>query len=129
MSRFANPAATGVLTLPGGCQCPGTPHGSDWIRMRAELGGADYLVVRTEGSIAALLILAVEWNLLGHDGSAAPIDRDHVSRLFDDNFESLNAWIEGHVRVVTIPKGSGAPSPNGSRESAPLPIPTTPTRP
>jgi hypothetical protein len=129
MSRFANPAATDLLTLPGGCQCPGEPHGSDWIRMRTELGAHDYLRVRTEGSIVALLILAVEWNLLDHDGSTAPINLGTCGRLFDDNFEPMNEWIESHVRVVTLPKAPDAPSRNGSRAGDSLTTPTIPTRP
>jgi hypothetical protein len=122
MSRFADPTVTARLDL-GPCQCPGTPHASDYIEMRTELGARDVLAVATGDSLDALATLIVGWNLLDNDGTPAPVDRDHIDRLYADSFDALNGWIEGRVRVSSLPNGSGAPSADGSPESA-YPTPT-----
>lgn len=125
MSRFANPAATDILTLPGGCQCDGSPHASDWLRLRTELGAEDAAKVARGGSVVALLTLTVEWNLLDVDGKLAPIDRDHCARLFAENFDPLNDWIEAHVKIGSLPNESAARSQRPSRASG-FPTPTPP---
>lgn len=109
MSRFANPNAVARMVL-GACACPGTPHEEDWMELRGELGGDDTLRLAQGNSIDALEILVIRWNLLDDDGSEAPVDRDHLSRLFADNFAQLNAFVEDHVRLATLPNASAARS-------------------
>lgn len=116
MSRFADPKATARMVL-GPCACPGTPHEEDWMELRSELGGDDTLRLAGGTSIDALEILVVRWNLLDDDGSEAPVDRDHLSRLFADNFASLNTFIEDHVRLATLPNASAARSRSTSGAS------------
>ena len=121
MSRFANPDAKERLVL-GPCECPGKPHDEDWMDLRTELGAEDALALSQGNSIDALAVLVVGWNLLDHDGSSAPVDRDHLGRLYTDSFEPLNGWIEQHVRLTALPNRSAARSPitsvaSGSRRT------------
>jgi hypothetical protein len=118
VSRFADPAATARLDL-GECQCPGTPHESDWVDLRAELGAQDVLRMATGNSLDVLELLIVRWNLLDNDGSAATVDREHIERLYADTFDDLDKFIEAHVRLGTsLPNASGARSRTGTRASA-----------
>lgn len=120
MSRFADPEATGRLDL-GACQCPGTPHSEgDWIELRTEIGAAELVRLQDGDSIDVLASLGVSWNLLDADGAKAPLDRDHIDRLFADTFGLLNDWTQKHVRQTTLPNGSAVRSrtstlANGSR--------------
>lgn len=116
MSRFADPKATERLTL-GPCECPGKPHTEDWMDVRTELGAEDALTLAQGNSVDALVILVVGWNLLDNDGSTAAVDRDHLARMFTDNFDVLNGWIEKKVRLSTLPNGSAARSRASSRAS------------
>ena len=117
MSRFADRSATDRMSL-GACQCPGTPHGDDWIEMRTELGMGDVLRMSEGDSIDTLALVITAWNLLDNDGWAAPLDRDHIERLYADSFERLDTWTTAHLRVATLPNANGAPSRNGSGASA-----------
>lgn len=117
MSRFANPENTALLTLPGECQCPGKPHESDWIKMRTSLGGRDVVRLAAGDSVAAIKLLATEWNLLDDDGQPAPLDAEHIELLFSENFHTVDDWIEEHVDVGPLPNASAAPSPKSSRGS------------
>lgn len=124
MSRFANPAATKRLVLDGGCQCPGTPHEEDWMRLRTELGAAEVVRLAGGDSVAAMELLVVEWNLLDNDGQPAPLDREHFGGLYADNFSALDGWIEANVRVSALPNASAARSPKPSEASgSPTPTP------
>ena len=116
MSRFADPKATARLVL-GPCECPGSPHAEDWMDVRTELGAEDALTLAQGNSIDALEVLVTGWNLLDNDGSTAPVDRDHLSRMFSDNFDVLNGWIEKKVRLSTLPNASAARSRASSRAS------------
>lgn len=118
MSRFANPAATERFILPGGCQCPGSPHDEDWMSVRTELGTADIVALERAESVDRLLLLVTEWNLLDEDGTAAVVDAEHVGLLFAESFDALGEWVGEHVRARTLPNASGAPSVSGSRASA-----------
>lgn len=118
MSRFANPDATERLVL-GPCECPGTPHDEDWMDLRSELGTQDVLAIAEVNGLGAMEFLIVRWNLLDNDGTDAPVDRAHIERLYADAFDQFNTWIEGHVRVATLPNGSGVRSVTGSRANAP----------
>lgn len=118
MSRFADPRAKEPFPL-GACQCPGTPHqDGDWIALRTSLGAADVERLTQGTSLDAMELLVVDWNLLGPDGTLAPVDREHIDQLYADNFNELDVWIEKHVRMAAIlPNGSAAPSRNGSQGS------------
>lgn len=121
MSRFADPKATKRFVLPGPCACPNQPHDEDWMEVRTQLGTADLLKIEDAGSgIDRLEVMVVAWNLRDDDGSEAPVDRDHLERLYFDAalFKAFDAWTNEHVKVVALPNGSGAPSRNGSRVSA-----------
>lgn len=127
MSRFVNARATERVVL-GDCDCPGKPHDEDWIDLRSELGAQDIITISGGSSIDALQVLAVDWNLLDHDGTTAPIDRDHLERLTTDTpvFDKLAGWVTKHTRVA-LPNVTGARSGNGSSGSA-SPSLTIPTR-
>lgn len=116
MSRFADPTATDRLSF-GACQCPGAPHTEDWMEVRTQLGAEDATRLAGDDSIAALLILIVGWNFLDNDGSEAPVDRAHVAALFHDQFNTLNDWVEKHVRIASLPNASAVPSRASSRGS------------
>lgn len=118
MSRFANPAATGRFVLPGGCQCPGSPHEEDFIDLRTQLGTADIIALDGVDSVEQIVYLATGWNLLDDDGTDAALDPDHVGRLFAGSVADLRDWITNNVSALPLPNGSGAPSANGSRASA-----------
>lgn len=127
MSRFADPDAKERLVL-GPCECPGAPHTEDWIDMRTEIGAEAFEEMGQHAlrghSVAAVALLIVDWNLLDHDGSTAPVDADHIGRLYKDSFEILDGWINGHVRTQGIlPNQSAARSRNTSRPSGSRPIP------
>lgn len=119
MSRFADPTITERLTL-GTCQCPGTPHDEDWIELRTEVGAAELTRLAEGDSLDLLSALAVSWNLLDSDGTKAPVDREHIDRLYADTFEPLDSWTKAHVRMATVPNASAVRSrsstpANGSR--------------
>lgn len=116
MSRFADPTKFARLSV-GPCECPGTPHPDDWMELRTELGAEGMAQLGMGNSIDALEALLIRWNFLDDDGSEAPIDRDHISNLFADNFTVLNGWIAKNVRYKTLPNGSAAPSPASSQAS------------
>lgn len=80
------------------------------MELRTELGAEDAVTIAGGSSIDALTVLVVAWNLLDNDGSTAPVDRDHLARLFTDNFTPLNGWIEAHVRMTAVPNRSAARS-------------------
>ena len=119
MSRFADPTKTDVFTLPNGCKCPGTPHETDWIRMRTEAGGADMLAIaRNDDPPVVVALLATDWNLLDDDGKPAPLDREHVDRLFGDSYEGIDVWIREHVTASSLGKAIGATSSTTSSGKA-----------
>ena len=128
MSRFADPKATDRLSL-GPCQCPGTPHDEDWIELRTEVGAADLKRLAEGDSLDTLSTLAVSWNLLEDDGTKAPLDREHIDRLFADTFGLVDDWAWGpgkpgerdgtkaHLRLETLPNARAARSPSSSQAS------------
>lgn len=123
MSRFANPKLTKRYVIPGPCGCTGQPHDEDWIDVRTEVGAIEVI----GDSTSRLLAIVAGWNLLDYDGSEAPVDAEHIERLFTDLFEPFNAWVSKNLRVkAALPNASGAPSRNGSEGSASQ-TQTTPT--
>jgi hypothetical protein len=144
MSRFAAVEKTEKWFLPGGCQCDGQPHeDGDWILMRVELGADDVSAIAELNNVGAVLYLALEWNLLDADGTVPELSRENMGRLFADLFDDFETWssgraevaeiratdgsliqakqpaIEGHVRLVTAPNGSGGRSGIGTPATAP----------
>jgi hypothetical protein len=121
MSRFIDPTATRRVDL-GLCDCPGTPHGTDWADIRDRLSGIE--VARFGGSsddeaagIAAGYILA--WSLLDDDGEPVAITGEAVALLDAATMTALSSALGGVVsESVTVPNGSGAPSRPTSRASA-----------
>jgi hypothetical protein len=87
------------------------------MELRTELGVEDALRLAQGSSLDALEVLVVGWNLLDNDGELAPVDRDHLARLFSDSFDTLNGWIEEHVRLRALPNGSAARSRTSSGAS------------
>lgn len=120
MSRFADPKATERFVLPGPCACPNGPHDEDWMDLRSELGTADIQAMLTSTPVEDFERLIVRWNLLDDDGSEAPVDRDHIERLYgdDDFFTAFRDWSATHIRNKPLPNGYGVPSRNGSRGNA-----------
>lgn len=121
MSRFIDRTATVRYVLPGGCQCPGTPHTEDWIDFRSEIGIADVIAAgQANGdALAGLERVISDWNLLLPSGDVAAVSRETIGDLFGENFEDMGAWIGEHIKArPALPNGSGAHSANGSRVSA-----------
>lgn len=116
MSRFADPTATERMVL-GPCVCPGKPHAEDWLELRTELGAWEVLQIAGGDSLATLEMLVVDWNILDSTGAKPPVERENIRRLYADAFDELDAFIEAHVRVGSLPNGSAAPSRSSSRGS------------
>lgn len=118
MSRFVDRNATERMPL-GPCACPGTPHEEgDWIDMRTQLGTADLERMAQGTGVDTLELLIVSWNLLDPDGSKAPVDRDHIDRLYGEVFDTLEKWTSEHIRsTVTLPNARAASSRSSSRGS------------
>lgn len=124
MSRFADPAARETIDF-GPCECPGTPHESDWAKLRGELSPSDIRRaialdgLDDEGVAAGLVEFIPEWNLLGPNGEPWPPAADSILAL---KLATMKALIDGLAKVVgessSLPNGSGAPSPASSRGSA-----------
>ncbi len=133
MSRFADPRRTATLVLPGGCQCPGSPHADDEWTYRTELGDSE---IKQAGARAAtnepgdlginvilmqdllLEVASVRWNLVDEAG-AVPLDAKHL-RLLDAGTRDamLTALDEATSRTLSPPPNrSAARSRNGSRAS------------
>lgn len=124
MSRFANPTATGRFVLPGGCQCVGSPHEEDWMDLRTQLGTSDIIALEGVDTVGQVAHLLTGWNLLDDDGTEAPLDHEHIGRLFAESVAPLREWIAENVSALPLPNVSGAHSANGSRASA-SPTPRT----
>jgi hypothetical protein len=116
MSRFADPAATKRFVL-GPCACEGTPHTEDYMDIRTELSAADLVEMEKAEPIARMKVLVASWNLIGDGGQVAPVDDDYLGRLYLEEFEKLNAWLDENAKVRALPNGSAAPSRASSRAS------------
>lgn len=101
MGRFADPSRTATLALPGGCQCPGSPHAADEWEYRLELGDSEIksagirALIGRDAAGEALIDLAlmqdllleaasVSWNLVDERGAIVPI-RTQTLRLLDQS--------------------------------------------
>lgn len=124
MSRFADPAATKTVDL-GPCDCPGTPHESDWAKVRAEASAEEAERFLDTGSLTpetaaeAVAAFIPEWNLLGPDGKPWPPSTEAVRALKYSTVKVIGKAVAETVNdSVLVPNASGAPSRASSRGSA-----------
>lgn len=136
MSRFVDTSVTDRLVLPGGCQCPGTPHAEDeWI-YRSEPAGSDLSRARVEattrdGRVDLVLAqdvlvaaLSISWNLVDKGGNPVPLTRLAISQL---DVDTRNAMVMAVDKLASpFPKGSPVRSRNGSSANGSR-LPTTTT--
>lgn len=130
-SRFANPNRTDVLDL-GPCGCPGTPHESDQVVYRVELGAGEEERAGAYGwsvagwqyfdSAAARCKLVeigvVRWNLLGPDGEAMPVNARSAALLDEATLDLITAKLnEVTAKPEPLPKASAARSAAGTPAS------------
>jgi hypothetical protein len=129
VSRFANATATTQVDL-GACECTGTPHESDWARVRSELTTTE--IARFAGATAETVAaevagFVVSWNFL--DDSGRPFEPDAASILaLKPPTLTLIVKAVGAAAAASsraLPNGSGALSASSSQGSA-SPAPTTP---
>jgi len=125
VSRFANPTRTERYYFPDGCKCPGEPHEQDWVLCRTELGAEDVAQLNAWsgfgalGGVMGLTLLIKDWNLLGPDGEDMPVTPESIKLLWSDMAsDHFEKWRDGHVRMTSLPNGSGGRSPNGSSATA-----------
>ena len=124
MSRFADPTATRTVDL-GECLCPGSPHESDWVKVRAEVSGVDVRrfsgmgALDDDGVAEGLASFIIEWNLLGSNGQPWPPSAEALMAL---KLPTVTVIVTELGKVVeessTLPNASGAPSAGSSRGSA-----------
>lgn len=136
-SRFADPADV-TTVLIGPCQCPGTPHAQDEAVVHRQLGYAargligvaalldsEGIAPNWSASTQKLIELGVvSWNLLGPDGKAWEPSAANIALLDEETLEALAQALDGVIRTKPLPNESGAPSVDGSPESA-SPTPET----
>ncbi len=135
MGRFADTGARTRVEL-GACDCPGTPHSSDWVDVRSQLswseitafaatGGADEIAERVAG-------LIVEWNILNEDGEDWPPSAGAVLALKAETLnpivEEVNRSVEASAKGTSSPNASSARSRTTTRASASRTRPTPPKR-
>lgn len=129
MSRFADPRVTRRLEL-GPCECPGTPHSSDWVEFRTQISSADLARVARadetdlESMALAVVDFVVGWNLLGPDGENVPISGATFLAL---QVDTLSQIVTGVVEVFTVDKAT-APNPSSAPSAASSQGSASPTR-
>ena len=112
----------------GPCDCPGTPHDHDWVRVRCQFTARE--IVALQGSIGrmddsdeadesmidsvisqALVPYVTEWNLLDDDGEVCELSADNMARLKSG---TLLAMVRGVGAAIVaseqVPNPSGVPS-------------------
>lgn len=85
--------------------------------LRTDLSGQDLLDLEEGEGAARLRILVKDWNLIGDDGKVAPLSDDYFRRLYLNEFQAINAWLDEHAKVSSVPKAPDAPSPSSLPES------------
>jgi hypothetical protein len=132
VSRFVNKDSTRPVDL-GPCQCPGKPHERDEAVVRSRLGYLEIAAISGANSAEDVADtfttddspfdghpVIVSWNLHDENG---PVEATAIAlkRLDAETLgpivEAVNETIEASGQS---PNGSGAPSANGSPESASL---------
>jgi hypothetical protein len=128
VSRFANATATTLIDL-GACECDGTPHETDWVRVRAELTTTEiaYFAASDASTVAAVVAgFVVSWNLLDDNGQPVAPDSEAILALKPPTLGLIVKAVgaASSSSSKTLPNGSGAPSAKSSRASAsPTPAP------
>lgn len=123
MSRFVNAEATRTVDL-GPCECPGTPHDSDWAKLRDQLSGSEIgalqrVPVDEIATTEAVAPFITEWNLLGPDGEVMPISAEALRMLTAGSLSPISEALSAVItESVTVPNGSSVPSPASSRGNA-----------
>ncbi len=126
MSRFISdptlPIPTARVEL-GPCECPGTPHESDWIDVYEVLGWDDLVDVGQAVSEGAArrryhARAIAQWSFVDADGEPIPIDEETVRLLSPAVLEMLGPALGETLARSQLPNGSGAPSPRSRRASA-----------
>jgi hypothetical protein len=138
VSRFVSKDATRPVDL-GPCQCPGTPHERDELRIRARLSYLEIAAVsngNSPGEVAETFTTGIppfdgkpvlaSWNLRDESGDVA-LDADALTSL---EAATLTLIVNAVSEVIEASgpalleeqskNGSGAHSANGSRASASL---------
>lgn len=140
MTRFADPAATRLVEIPGGCQCPGTPHEKDEAVFRYQIGASALARIgraELQGAVAldpmaayrqTVLETVESWNLVWLDPGSrngsrrsvpVPITPTNVAEMDVDTLKFLAETADGLIaNEGSLPNESGAPSAASSRESA-----------
>lgn len=130
MSRFANPAATESLTLPGGCQCPGAPHAEDVWVYRTELGEGEEQRAGAYGWTVGngtyfdweaardklIEIASVRWNVVDEAGPV-PLTVARIRLLDGETRTAMAAAVDAAqdaYREKRLPNLPAAPSATGS---------------
>jgi hypothetical protein len=131
VSRFADATKVKVVSL-GACQCPGTPHSADEVVVRTELGYEARGLVGIAGwvdsggvmfspaasELRLVQLGVVEWNLFGNDGKPMRPTPQSIALLDEETIHALAAALDGAIATPPLPNDSGAPSADGSPESA-----------
>jgi hypothetical protein len=129
MSRFADPRRTATLALPGGCQCPGSPHEADEWTYRTELGGSEYARAVAQArrgedideavfQDALVEAASVSWNLVD-DAGPVPLTLASIKLLDVETRTTIISTLDDalSMTVAPPPNASAARSRNGSRAS------------
>lgn len=100
MSRLIDRNAVTVQEL-GPCECPGTPHESDTIRIRQRLSYADQLYIAdaygqgaTEGLWALFNLRVAGWNLVDEKGKPMPLSRATWQNLDEPTLDRIMELID-----------------------------------
>lgn len=128
-SNYVDPDFTRPVDL-GPCRCPvePRPHDRDSADIVALFGEGQRGKIRQAGRLGgaeafkqmAILLGVKRWSLVLPDGSARPIDAQQVERLDEGTVELLlrKGALDDAFEDDPLPKLLGAPSRNGSSESA-----------
>lgn len=96
MARFVDRNDVTVVEL-GPCQCPGTPHDTDTVRLRKRLSYADQLhladasnVSMTDALWTLFNLRVVGWNLADEKGKPVPTSRAMWQNLDEDTAKAIS---------------------------------------
>ncbi len=118
MTRFADPTATRTVDL-GACECPGTPHESDWAKVRSDLSGPELSMLlrlvpgREEEAAEIVAPFIVEWNL------GEPVTASAVFLLRGPTLSAIGSTLGEVLREnLKLPNPSSVPSRASRRGNA-----------
>lgn len=131
-TNYVDPDATRPVDL-GPCRCPvePRPHERDSADVVVLFGEGQRGRIRQAGRLGgveafkqmAILLGVRRWSLVLPNGSARPIDAEQIERLDEGTVELLlrKGALDEAFEEDPLPKLLGAPSRNGSSESASRP--------